>query len=324
MKHNLLKYGLAVVLAMITSMGLLWADSITSRDSLRKGNDATYVNNSETILISSDTLMQAQTSEAKPDESSHREWWIALVSALVGALFGYSLILLNECRKAKQRKEQYVKELHLLTEAVLKHTKKCNMSIEKCINQLKSSPHEIHDLRRGILVSIERITRLDATMVYEAFESKGKQDDFDDFLNFTDQLLTAYTYTYKEFEDHTDEIVQTTNEFEEIAASIMYDSQLMTANPMILNILTKYESVHPEYNPNPINIKLEYDTLICPLKTYLGQDTQIPINELWKNVDKADYLYQSIYGHQVRFADYLGRRLDYINQTIKAIEEVKL
>ena len=161
-------------------------------------------------------------------------------------------------------------------------------------------------------------------MVYEAFESKGKQDDFDDFLNLTDQLLTAYSYAYKDYDDHNNEIVKTTNEFEEIAASVMYDCQSLSTNPVINRILTGYIRVHPDNNLNPINIKLEYDTLISPVKTYLGKNNKIPINDLWKNIDKADFLYRTICGHQMEFAAVLENRLSYINQTIEAIEKIKL
>lgn len=250
--------------------------------------------------------------------------WIGLIGAVVGAVLGYCLTMLHEKRQARKRREQYVKEIQLLVEAVLKHTVGCNKAIEDYIKQVKTSPHEVHNLQQGVLVAIERITRLDATMVYEAFESKGKQDDFDDFLNLTDQLLTAYTYAYKDFEEHNNDIVNMTNEFEEIAASILYECQSSYSTPITNNILTKYVSVHPDNNQNPIDIKLEYETLISPIHTYLGQNNQIPINELWKKVDKANFLYQSICGHQRRFAAYLEQRLLYIRQTIQVIEKVKL
>lgn len=252
------------------------------------------------------------------------DFWIGLIGAVVGAVLGYCLTRIHEKHQTKKRKEQYVKEIQLLTGAVLKHTKGCNKAIVDYINHVKSAPHEIHDLPQGVLTTIERITRLDATMVYEAFESKGKQEDFDNFLNLTDQLLTAYSYAYKDYEDHNNEIVKTTNEFEDIAASVLYDCQSLTTNPVIVSILTNYVSMHPNNNQNSINIQLEYDTLISKVKTYLGQNNQIPINELWKKVDKADYLYQSICGHQLRFAVHLEQRLLYINQTIQAIEKVKL
>lgn len=252
------------------------------------------------------------------------EWIVALDCALIGAILGYLLTLFNENRQTRKRKEQYVKEIQLLTGAILKHTEVCNKSIEEYYKKLKSAPHEIHELQRGILVAIERITRLDATMVYEAFESKGKQEDFDNFLNMMDQLLTAYTYAYEDSDEHNNEIVKATNEFEEVAASVMYDSQKLSANPIMSNILAQYITKHPKSNPNPINIKLEYDTLILPVKMYLGQNNQMPINNLWMKVDKADYLYQSICGHQRRFATHLERRLKYINQTIEAIKKVML
>ena len=324
MKQNLLKYGFVMVLAMIASTGLLWADTIVGRDSIQKANDTVFVDSAETKVISSELSELAIEADVKQNGESNREWWIALISAFVGAILGYLLTLFNEGRQAQKRKEQYVKEIQILTGAVLKHTKGCNKAIVDYINNVKSTPHEIHDLQQGILVAIERITRLDATMVYEAFESKGKQDDFDNFLNLTDQLLTAYSYAYKDYEDHNDEIVKATNEFEDIAASVMYDCQSMSNNPIINTILTKYVSTHPVNNQNPINIKLEYDTLIHPVKIYLGQNDQIPIDELWKKVDKADYLYQSICGHQLRFAAHLEQRLLYINQTIQAIEKAKL
>ncbi|MBR2167697.1 MAG: hypothetical protein IJ920_05145 [Paludibacteraceae bacterium] len=323
MKPKLLKY-VVVVLAMIASTGLLWADTIVGRDSIHKANDTIIVDTVETKLIPFGTSELAIEADLKQNDESNREWWIALISAFVGAIFGYLLTLLNESRQARKRKEQFVKEIQLLTGAVLKHTKGCNNAIVDYINNVKSTPHEIHDLQQGILVAIERITRLDATMVYEAFESKGKQDDFDNFLNLTDQLLTAYSYAYKDYEDHNDEIVKATNEFEDIAASVMYDCQPLSVNPVINNILTKYVSTHQGNNQNSIDIKLEYNTLIFPVKTYLGQNDQVPIDELWKKVDKADYLYHSICGHQLRFAAHLEQRLLYINQTIQAIEKVKL
>lgn len=324
MAEKLLKYGLVIMLAMIASSGLLWADTIVGGDSVHMANDTICVDGVELGIISSNILEPSIEPDVKQDKNSNREWWIALLSAFAGAILGYLLTLLNECRQTKKRRERYVREIQLLTGAVLKHTEGCNKAIEEYINQLRLNPHEIHDLRRGILGLIERITRLDATLVYEAFESKNKQEDFDDFLNLIDQLLATYSYAYKDYEDHNNDIVKTTNEYEDIAASVLYDCQSMTTNPVIVNVITNYVSAHPDSNQNIVNIKLEYDTLILPVKTYLGQNNQIPINELWKKVDKADYLYQSICGHQRSFAAHLEQRLHNIKQTIQAIEKVKL
>lgn len=324
MKQNLLKYGLVMVLAIIASTGLLWADTIVNSDSTSGVNDTFSVDSIESELISFEIPESSKTIDTIPDESTNREWWIALISAFAGTVLGYLLTLLNEYRQTKKRNEQYVREIQLLTEAVLKHTKGCNKAIVDYINHVKLTPHKIHDLTQGVLVTIERITRLDATMVYKAFESKGRKEDFDNFLNLTDQLLTVYSYAYKDHEDHNNDIVKITNEFEDIAASVLYDCQPISTNPVIKNILMGYINAHPESNPNPIDIRLEYEKLIFPIKTYLGKNEQVPINELWKKVDKADYLYQSICGHQLRFVAHLEQRLLYINQTIQAIEKVQL
>lgn len=257
-----------------------------------------------------------------------KEWIIALdcaiIGAIIGAILGYLLTLAHDRRQTGKRKEQYVREIQLLTSAVLTQAEVCNNSIEEYRNNLKSAPHELHPLNQGVLVSIERLAKLDATMVYEAFESKGKREDFNTFLNLIDQLLTAYTLTYEDYDEHDKDTASDINKFDDVEELIRQACNATSTNPMMKKIIAAYNEEHNKQKEMTLDIKLEYDTLIIPLKTYLELNDKIPTCGLLENVERAEYLYQSICWHQRQFAAHLERRLKYINQTIEAIKKVML
>lgn len=248
--------------------------------------------------------------------------WIGLIGAVVGAVLGYCLTRLHERCQTKKRNEQYVKEIQLLTDAVLKYTVDCNKAIGTYCENLQKKPYDIFHLNKGIIASIERLSRLDATLVYEAFEYKGKADKFYRFLNLTDQLLTFYGGVYANYETNNKNVTLYIKEFEEIEIDlIQYFRNPLLAEDLKLPYI-KYLKAQRE-NHSPKDIQFVNKELMEPIYKECEQGL-LKDQNLQNKSERAIGLYQSVCKLQTIFAQILRSHLNDIQLTIKMIEEIKL
>lgn len=290
----------------------------------------------ESVTLPSDTIITDNQAHepikleinVKQDTAfqSHQDVWFgiigSLLGAIVGAFMGWGLTTLYDKSKEKKRKEQYVKEIQRLTDAVLEHTVDCNNAIKTSIDNIYDKPYLVAGLKQGIIASIKRLSKLDANMVYEAYEFVGKGSQFNKFLNLLDQLLTQYTgiYAYNERNDQT--IIAYTKEFEEIQLEIVQHLRDTLLMPKIQSILTAYNTAKMNAKV-PIDLKFIHDELIVP--AYRTSSNPLTHDsELYAKAERAHYLYNTICSLQYVFAGILQRSLMQIQETIKLIEKRKL
>lgn len=284
--------------------------SVVSSDSI-----ATTVKVQEPIELE---ISVKQQSEAQ----SHRDAWFGFLGAIGGAFLGWWLTTLSDKCKENKRKEQYVKEIQLITGAVLQYTEFCNKAIQEYCDDVLKEPYKMHQLNQGILTSIQRLSRMDATLVYDAFEYKNKKEDFNTFLNRVDQLQALYESIYYNYETHGAQLAATNNEFKDVTAFIVRECA-GNMNPIIQQIITNYQNLFSASHMH-IDNKQVYTTLIEPLKIFFASNKNIPLPNIYGSIERADYLYRSICGNQTNDANTYKGTLNNIIHTIRKIEEIKL
>ncbi len=256
--------------------------------------------------------------------SGGRDLFIGLFGAIIGAIVSFILSLLFYCIQNRFRRRQYAKEVDLLTTAILKHSNECYNAINTYCGNINQNPHQVQVLQQGILSSIKRIQRLDATVVYEAFEYKKKSDVFYSYLNLIDQLYQLYESVYYDYEKHNDNIVQMSNELIDIQGKIIYGIQSAPNTEDTQNVMEQYSEVCKSCGKNSvIDIKIINDKLISPLHEIVNKD--LSIKPLFMYIDKAEYLYRTICQHQINFSNHLCENvLPQINKTLKQIKKLTI
>lgn len=293
------------------------ADEITTLDSI-------------SLVVSEPESIQKQEVEIIVKQNtctnSNTDAWYGILGSLFGAVFGafvgWRLTTLSDKDKENKRKEQNVKEIQLLTNAVLKHTTDCNQAIRTYCDNIQKKPYEICQLQQGILASIERLSRLDATLVFESFKHKGKEEQFYRFLNLIDQLLTLYSGIYSNYERHNRDIIKFINEFIDLRASIIHYLQEPNLVSNLKDILTQYEKSYKEMDSSK-DLMFDFECLITPAY-WKSSQVLPPDTELFGKADRATYVYNSLCGQQRGFVIILQRNLLQIQETIKLIEEIQL
>lgn len=293
-------------------------------------------NSEEISTIISDTITaknQVQepielviTIKQQSETQSHQDVWFgiigSLLGAIIGAFLGWWLTTLSDKCKERKRKEQYVKEIQLITGAVLQYTELCNKAIQEYCDDVLKEPYKMHQLNQGILTSIQRLSRMDATLVYDAFEYKNKKEDFNTFLNRVDQLQALYESIYYNYETHGAQLAATNNEFKDVTAFIVRECA-GNMNPIIQQIITNYQNLFSTSHMHIDNNQV-YTTLIEPLKIFFASNKNIPLPNIYGSVERADYLYRLICGNQTNDANTYKGTLNNIIHTIRKIEEIKL